>query len=350
MVWGWCDLDVKGTLLKLCKAHGVSGREREVAKLIKTMLAPYSNSIFLNPLGSVVAKISEAHENYPEVLLEAHIDQVGLIVTSITDDGFLKVANCGGIDVGLLISQEVIVCGNKNIHGIICSIPPHLKKSKSKTPLTINDIYIDIGMSKSEAEKIIDIGNVVTYNYNPVCLMGNRISVKSLDNRAGVMAVLLALEKLKQVDYKCGLTVAFSSMEETSGKGAATSGYFVNPDLAICVDVSFAQTVDCPKNKCGDMGKGPMIGISPTLDFNLSSKLQSMAKKEKIPYQLEVMGGATSTDADKICVVRDGVVTGLCSIPLKYMHSPVEVVDIDDIENTANLLANFVMLCKDDVI
>lgn len=343
-------MDVKDTLLKLCKAHGVSGREDEIATLIKTMLASYSDSIFLNPLGSVVAKISEAHENYPEVLLEAHIDQVGLVVTSITDDGFLTVANCGGIDVSLLISQEVIVCGKKDIHGIVCSIPPHLKRSKKKAALTVDDIYVDVGMSKSEAEKTINVGDVITYNYNPVFLMENKISVKSLDNRAGVMAVLLALEKLKQVDYKCGLTVVFSSMEETSGKGAATSGYFVNPDLAICVDVSFAQTVDCPKNKCGDMGKGPMIGISPTLDFNLSSKLQNIAKDKNIPYQLEVMGGATSTDADKICVARDGVVTGLCSIPLKYMHSPVEVVDVEDIENTANLLANFVMLCKDDVI
>lgn len=343
-------MDVKDTLLKLCEANGVSGRENEIANLLKTMLSSYSDNIFLNPLGSIVARVSEASDNYPEVLLEAHIDQVGLVVTSITDEGFLTVANCGGIDVGLLISQEVIVCGNKNIHGIVCSIPPHLKKSKKKTPLTMDDIYIDIGMSKIEAEKVVDIGNVVTYNYKPVCLMENRISVKSLDNRAGVMAVLLALEKLKKFDYKCGLTVVLSSMEETSGKGAATSGYFVNPDLAICVDVSFAQTVDCPKNKCGDMGKGPMIGISPTLDFSLSSKLQSIAKKEKIPYQLEIMGGATSTDADKICVSRNGVVTGLCSIPLKYMHSPVEVVDINDIENTANLLANFVMLCKDDVI
>lgn len=343
-------MDVKDTLLKLCEVHGVSGREDEVVKLLRTMLSSYSDDIFLNPLGSIVAKISEAADRYPEILLEAHIDQVGLVVTSITDDGFLTVANCGGIDVGLLISQEVIVCGKEDIGGIICSIPPHLKRSKKKESLTMDDIYIDIGMSKVEAEKIVNVGDVVTYNYKPVCLMGNRISVKSLDNRAGVTAVLLALEKLKQCDYKCGLTVVFSSMEETSGKGAATSGYFANPDLAICVDVSFAQTVDCPKNKCGDMGKGPMIGISPTLDFNLSSKLQSIAKKEKIPYQLEIMGGATSTDADKICVSRNGVVTGLCSIPLKYMHSPVEVVDIDDIENTANLLANFVMLCKDDVI
>lgn len=343
-------MDLKSTLLKLCEAHGVSGRENEVAKLLKTMLLSYSDNIFLNPLGSVIAKISEASDGYPEVLLEAHLDQVGLVVTSITDEGFLTVANCGGVDVGLLISQEVIVCGKENIHGIVCSIPPHLKKTKNKTPLTMNDIYIDVGMPKSEVQKIIDVGSVVAYNYKPVCLAENRISVKSLDNRAGVMAVLLALEKLKKFDYKCGLSVVFSSMEETSGKGATTGGYFVNPDLAICVDVSFAQTIDCPKNKCGNMGKGPMIGISPTLDFNLSSKLQNVAKKEKIPYQLEVMGGATSTDADKICVSRNGVITGLCSIPLKYMHSPVEVVDLDDIENTANLLANFVMLCKDDVI
>ena len=340
-------MDVKETLFKLCKAHGVSGREGEVAGLLKSILAEYSDSVCLSPLGSVVAKISEPCEGYPTIMLEAHLDEVGLVVTCITDDGFLKVAKCGGVDAGLLVAQEVVVCGKRDLPGVVCSTPPHLAAAKKETALTMDDIYIDVGMERAAVEDLVEIGDVVSYVCRPVCLKNGRVSAKSLDNRAGATAVLLAIDNLKNSECKCGVVAVFSSLEETSGKGATTCGYMVDPDFAICVDVSFAKALGCPKDKCADMGKGAMIGIAPTLDYDLSQRLQKIAESKNIPHQLEIMGGLTSTDADKICVARGGVKTGLCSIPLKYMHSPIEVVDLCDIDSAAKILENFVMFCEE---
>lgn len=340
-------MDVKETLFKLCKARGVSGREGEIAELLKSILAEYSHSVCLSPLGSVVAKISEPCDGYPTIMLEAHLDEVGLVVTSITDEGFLKVDKCGGVDASLLVAQEVVVCGKRDLPGVVCSIPPHLAANKKETAPTIDDIYIDVGMERGAVEDLVEIGNVVSYAFRPKCLKNGRVSVKSLDNRAGVMAVLLAIDNLKSSQNKCGVEAVFSSLEETSGKGATTCGYLVNPDFAICVDVSFAKALGCPGDKCGEMGRGAMIGIAPTLDYDLSLKLRKIAESKNIPYQLEIMNGLTSTDADKICVARAGIKTGLCSIPLKYMHSPVEMVDLCDIDSAAKILENFVISCEE---
>ncbi len=340
-------MDVKETLFKLCKARGVSGRESEVAELLKSILVKYSDSVCLSPLGSVIAKISEPCDGYPTIMLEAHLDEVGLVVTSITNEGFLKVEKCGGVDANLLVAQEVVVCAKRDLPGVVCSIPPHLAANKKQTALTMDDIYIDVGMERGAVEDLVEIGNVVSYAFRPKCLKNGRVSVKSLDNRAGIMAVLLAIDNLKNSQHKCGVVAVFSSLEETSGKGATTCGYLVDPDFAVCVDVSFAKGLGCPEYKCGEMGRGAMIGIAPTLDYDLSLKLRKIAESKNIPHQLEIMNGLTSTDADKICVARAGVKTGLCSIPLKYMHSPVEMVDLCDIDSAAKILENFVISCEE---
>ena len=340
-------MNVKNTLFDLCKARGVSGREGEISELLKSILAKYSDDVWINPLGSVISKISDSCDGYPTIMLEAHMDEVGMVVTSITDGGFLKVASCGGVDANLLVAQEVAVHAKRDLPGVVCSIPPHLAASKKEKSLTMDDIYIDVGMQRSAVEDLVEVGSAVSYGYHPVSLENDRVCVKSLDDRAGVMAVLLAIDKLKKSKCKCGVVAVFSSLEETSGKGAATGGYAVDPDFAICVDVSFARSLGCPKDKCGEMGKGVMIGIAPTLDYDLSLKLKKIAESKNIPHQFEIMGGSTSTDADKICVSRGGVKTGLCSIPLKYMHSPVEVVDLRDIDSAAKLLTNFVKFCEE---
>ncbi len=339
-------MNLKETLLKLCCTPGVSGHEEKIGQVISTMLKSYSNDIFVNSLGSVIAKISNPKNNYPKILLEAHMDEIGLIVTSITDDGFIKVSNCGGVDVKLLIAQEVVVHGKSDLYGVVCSVPPHLNTKKDSL-IKMDDICIDIGMNKQNAEKLVSPGDVVTYNFSSVMLHGHRVASKSLDNRSGVAAILLALDKLKGKDYNCGVSVMFSSLEETSGKGALTGGYLARPDISFCVDVSFAKSIGCPKSKCKDMGKGVMIGYSPTLDSKLSLKLKDIAEKNNIPHQMEIMSGLTSTDADKISTLRGGIVTGLCSIPLKYMHSPIEVIDLNDLDSVASLLSEFILQYKE---
>ncbi len=176
-------------------------------------------------------------------------------------------------------------------------------------------------------------------------LQNGRVTSRSLDDRSGAAAILHALELLKDKPFGCSLTVVFSSQEETGGMGAATTAYRVKPDAAIAVDVSFALTSDADEVKCGKMGGGAMIGISPILNHGMTDELVSIAKTRRILWQTEVMGGRTSTNADQISIAAGGVRTALLSIPLKYMHTPVEVVQVSDVEAVGSLIAQYILNC-----
>jgi endoglucanase len=242
----------------------------------------------------------------------------------------------------MLLASELSVWGKEEINGIISTLPPHLQKDgdDKKSP-NICDIAIDIGMSKEQAENIVSLGDRVTFKRNFVNLLGTQISSSVLDDRAGVCAIILALDKLKNINAK--ITVMFSSQEELGTRGAKVGPYAKNVDEAIAVDVSFGYTPMCKKSDCGELGKGAMIGMSPILNKNMSKKLIELAEKNNIPYQIEVMGGGhTGTNADVISLSQGGIKTALLSIPLKYMHSSIEVVDTLDIESTAQLIVEYI--------
>ncbi|MCR5479686.1 MAG: M20/M25/M40 family metallo-hydrolase, partial [Ruminococcus sp.] len=167
------------------------------------------------------------------------------------------------------------------------------------------------------------------------------VTSKALDDRSGVAAVLLALDKLKGKQTNYNISVLFAAQEETGERGAQTGAFSIAPDLAVAVDVSFAKTHFESEEDCGIMGEGTMIGVSPSLCRELSQAFIDIAQQKEIPYQIEVMNGKTGTDADKISVTRSGVKTVTLSIPLKYMHTPVEVLDLRDIDCTASLIAEF---------
>jgi endoglucanase len=225
-------------------------------------------------------------------------------------------------------------------------IAKNLKQNKTevkdKNP-EIEDIFIDVGYNFEQASSIVKLGDRATIASKANILLNNKISVKALDDRAGVASILYALSMIKKDDLKCNLIVLFSAQEETGERGAKTSAFKVNPDISISVDVSFAYTSDAIEHKCGKMGKGVMIGIAPTLNKEVSRELQNLAQENDIYYQLEVMGGATSTNCDVIGTTKNGIKTGLLSIPLKYMHSPIEMASIDDIISTSKLISKFVM-------
>ena len=175
------------------------------------------------------------------------------------------------------------------------------------------------------------------------CLLNDCVCAKALDDRAGVAAVLRALELLKEVDRPCNVAALFAVQEEVGTRGAAPATFAIGPQAAVITDVSFAYTPDTDKTKCGVLGDGAMLGISPFLDVSLTECLKQLANEQAIPLQYEAMGGATGTDADKIGTVKDGVKTALLSIPLKYMHTPVEVASLCDIEAVARLMAALVL-------
>ena len=316
---------------------GVSGDEWEISSVVAELLAEYGE-VSVDALNNVYCTFGKGYH----FLLDAHIDEIGMVVKGISDDGFVKVDKCGGIDRRMLLASEVVVLGKERLPGIVSTLPPHLQKNdEDKKAVVFSDVSIDIGLSRTEAEKLVSPGDRVVFKRNFTPLMGNQISASVLDDRSGVAAIILALDMLRDIDAK--ITVMFSSQEEVGTRGAKVGPYSKNIDEAIGVDVSCGYTPFCKRSDCGDLGKGPMIGFAPILDRGISESLVSMAKKCDIPYQVEVMGGGrTGTNAAVISINRYGIRTGLISIPEKYMHSPIEVVDTTDVENTAVLIAQYI--------
>lgn len=330
-------------LKKLTSAVGVSGMENNVSALLADMLKQYGE-VTVDDMNNVVCTFGKGKH----FLLDAHLDEIGFIVKAITNDGFIKVDKCGGIDERMLLASEVSVWGKKEVRGVISNLPPHLQKSGEKKPPKIDEIAIDVGMTKAEAEKVISLGDRVTFKRNFNELVGTQVCSNVLDDRSGVASILLAVEKLKDVDAK--ITVCFSSQEEVGTRGAKTVAYGKDVDEAIVVDVSFGYTPMCKKSDCGEIGKGVMIGVAPILDSTMSQKMQEIAKAKNVPHQIEVMGGGhTGTNADVITINQCGIKTSLLSIPEKYMHSPIEIVDTKDVEVTADLICEYIKESVSDV-
>ena len=334
-------MEVKKVLFDLASQIGVAGDEFAASQCACDYLRVYASDAKVDKFGNVIAKIGN-DESKPTVLLDAHIDQIGLIVTYIDDNGFLKVGNVGGVDRRLLLAQEVTVHSKTPLYGVICSKPPHLEKpEESKKAPEIDAIAIDVGLSKDDASEIICLGDRVTLNSKPTELLNNRVSSSALDDRSGVTSILYALELMKG-NYPCNIVVQFTAQEELGGRGAKIASYHSTCDYALAVDVSFALTPDAQAHKCGKMGDGVMIGASPSLDKALTKTLIDIAKAKGIPYQVEVMPGLTSTNADDIAQSGAGTRAGTLSIPLRYMHTPIEVLQISDIEATSRLIAEFI--------
>lgn len=333
-------MDIKKTVISLAEASGASGSEKCAAEIALNMLKEYCPDAKIKN-GNVIGCFGTHKEGLPLLVLDAHIDQVGFIVTYITDEGFVKVGNIGGIDRRLLPAQPVVIYGKRDIKGVICSVPPHLTNGDSGV-LEIEDVAIDTGLSKSELEEVIEAGDSITFDVTCRDLIGRRITGGALDDRCGVASILYALELLRDKPLAYNVTIIFSTQEEVGERGAKIGAFEVNPDIALAVDVSFAYAIGEEENKCGYLGKGPMIGISPTLSREISNELIRTAETEKIAFQREVMNGLTSTNADRYSVNCCGAKTCTVSIPLRNMHTPVEIIDLEDVELTAELLAGFI--------
>lgn len=323
-------------LKELTQTVGVSGEEKNIVTLLTKILEPYG-SVTVDCMNNVFCTFGEGYH----FLLDAHLDEIGLIVTEITEDGFIKFDKCGGIDTRSLPAMEVSVWGKDEVKGVISTLPPHLQNAddEKKAP-KITDLSIDTGYSKSQLEEVVSLGDKITFKRNFTPLLNGLVSASCLDDRSGVAAILMCIDELKKLP--CKITVMFSSQEEVGTRGARIGAYSKNVDEAIVVDVSFAYTPGCDKADCGDISKGAMIGFSPILDKDMSKELVSIAEKNNIPYQMEIMSGRTGTNADVITISECGIKTALISIPEKYMHQRVEVVDTADVESVSRLICVYI--------
>lgn len=334
------SLELKNVIFDLSSADGVSGEESCAAQYALKYLKNYTDDCFIKN-GNVIGNFGNRKNGTPHILIDAHIDQVGLIVTNIYESGFIGFSNVGGIDRRLLPAQQVCIHGKKKLAGVVCSTPPHLSGSDNKIN-KIEDFYIDTGMSFEAVSNIVEPGDRITFASMPKELLNDRITGPALDDRSGVASILYALELLRNQKYECSFSVTFSAQEELGERGAKIAAFDIDPDIALAVDVSFAYCLGDREYECGKMGQGPMIGISPSLSREISDKLIEISKNENIPYQLEVMNGLTSTNADQFSINRTGCKACTVSIPLKYMHTPSEIIQIDDVENTGRLIAAYI--------
>ena len=330
---------LKKAIFELSCLDGTSGNEKAAGDIAALMLRNYM-PVRIDTLGNVRG---EQEGSGVHILLDAHIDRIGMVVTAIEENGFVKFTRCGGLDARVLAAEEVTIWGREPVYGVITSTPPHLSTDDGKKARAFEDLSIDTGINTEKLKAIVSPGDRVTVNAKPLNLMGDRISCAALDDRCGVVAVLRCLDILKEKKHNCKLSVVFAVQEETTGSGAATGAFDAKADEAIAVDVSFATAPGLKKEECGVMGKGAMIGISPTLDYNMSREFEELAKRYNIPYQFEVMDGSTGTDADEIQIAGHGAKMGLISIPQRNMHTAAEVIDLNDIEAVAQLMAAYIM-------
>ena len=330
-------MELKELIIALSDANGVTGLSGAI-KVAETELQKLGR-VEQDNMGGIAA-IIEGNSDYT-IMLDAHIDEIGMIVTEIDGD-FIRVSKCGGIDTRVLISQEVVIHGKEDIFGVFCSVPPHIKSDKNTVP-EINEMAIDVGMKHDQIIETISVGNRVSFKQNSVELANSRLTGKSLDNRAGCAAVIEAVKLvLKNGKPNCNIILSLSAQEELGLRGARTSAFKYSPNEAIVVDVSFGAYPGVPKHQSGKLGNGPMIGISPITDRYMTAKLRDLADENNINYQCEVCGGTTGTNADVISITKSGIPTALISIPLLNMHTPTEVISVTDVENTAKLIAEYI--------
>lgn len=335
-------MDTKELLLAFSAVTGVAGREGDAASFAAERLRPYGE-VEITPLGSVLCAVRPPRPGGPHLLLDAHMDEIGMVVTHVDETGFLRVAAIGGVDRRLLAAAPVTVHAAEGpLTGVVCSTPPHLAGEEDKKNRKVDEIYIDVGLPGEEAGKAVAPGDVVTLIPHSRPLLGDLVTGKALDDRAGCAALIKALEYLGDTPLDCGLTVLFSTMEEVGGQGARTGAFRTDPTHAVAVDAGFALTPDEKKEKCGELRQGPMIGFAPILNRAMSERLAAVAEEQGIPCQRDVMGGKTGTNADHIAASRGGVRTALLSVPLKYMHTPIETVAVGDVEHTGRLIAAYI--------
>lgn len=336
-------METKILLELLCNAQGVSGYEYHLNDIIVSAFREYTDDIKIDKLGNIIALKKGSNIDNIKIMIAAHMDEIGLMVKYIEDNGFLRFTNIGGIDPRTILGQEVVVHGKENLFGVIGSKPPHLQDAADHDKaIKMEDMTIDIGYPKDKVDELVSIGDIITISRKMINLQGNRVASKALDDRAGIAVIYECIKELNKINHEADIYFVSTVQEEVSMSGALISSYGINPDIGIAVDVGFGFTPEISKSDSLDLGKGPGITLGGNIHPGLRKKLTEVANEYNIPFQMEISPGPTGTDARMIQITREGIPSLVLSIPLRYMHTSVEVVDMDDIKYTAKLLAFFI--------
>jgi endoglucanase len=334
---------IKNLVIKLSNAHGVSGSENEVREIVREELEDFADEIREDAMGNLIC-IRNGRDR--KLMITAHMDEIGFAVKHIDDKGFIRVAPIGGWFSQIALGQRVVLYGKRKIVGVVGCKPPHLmKEDERKKAVEIKDMFIDIGASsKDEVIKMgVNIGTPVAVDREVKEMANNRLTGKAFDNRVGLA---MMIESFKETETKDSVYAVATVQEEVGLKGARVSAFAIEPQAAIAVDTCVAA--DFPGSETSYMdiklGNGPAITVIDASGRGLIASpkvlewLRETAEQHKIPYQLEVAEGGT-TDATAIQLTKAGIPAGVISIPARYIHSPVEVIDLRDLEHGIDLIA-----------
>jgi tetrahedral aminopeptidase len=339
-------MSAKDFLGKLSEASGVSGYEHAIRDLVIDEFRPWVDEISVTKMGSIVAlkrgpRNGKGKAPNPKLLIEGHMDEIGLMVTDI-DHGFLRFTQVGGFDVRVLVAQEVTVHAKKELRGIIGSRPPHvLTEEERKQVIPMRDLFVDVGLPEEDVHKLVQVGDLITIHRKMLSLNGNLVSGKAFDDRAALVAIAEGLRHLSTAKHSCDVYAVANVQEEIGLRGAETSAFQINPDIAIAIDVTHAEQPNGSEINAVPLNAGMGIAMGPNMHPRVHQKLTEVAKANEIPYQVTAYSGATGTNAWAMQVVREGIPTALIEVPLRYMHTSVETISVGDLERIGRLLSAF---------
>lgn len=335
-------MNYEKTLAGLCALPGPSGFEGQAARAALELLRPLVDEAFLDRMGSVVGVRRCGREGAKKVLLDAHLDEIGFLITG-HEEGFLRFAPLGGVDPRMLPDRELTILTQPPVVGVVSCLPPHIQSREDMDQsVAIQDLYLDVGLDQETARARIPVGTPAVYRAGCTPLGDKLLCGKALDDRACFAILLDALERLRDRELDVDLYVLGSTQEETHSTGAITAAYGLRPDLCVAVDVTHGDSPDASKDKTFPLGKGPVIGLGPNCTKWISDLMRRCAKEMDLNVQLEVMSGSSGTNGWPLQVSREGIATGVLSLPLRYMHTPIETAHQGDMEDTARLLAQFI--------
>ncbi|RMH01453.1 MAG: M42 family peptidase [Chloroflexi bacterium] len=345
-------MDTFEILKKLTETPGPSGNEGGIAHVIAELWQPYVDSVTVDRVGSLIAvRNGQGKAPRQRLLLAAHMDEIGLMVRQIVSHngyGFLRVTNVGGVDIRQIYAQQVVVHGRQELPGVLGCLPPSmLPEEKQNKPYDYEDLVVDVGLPAEEVEKLVSVGDFVSFRQPLHQLLGKRVAGKSLDNRASVTAVTLCLHYLAQRTHTWDIIAVATAQEETRLLGAYTSAFSQRPDAAVAIDVTFGKGPGVNDANAFELGGGPTIDWGPNVHPGMYRALKEAADAIELPVHTATHSRYSGTDAFGLQIAREGIPTGLVGIPLRYMHTMVETADLTDIERTGRLLAEFITRLDD---
>jgi len=336
-------MNLPDLIKRLSETAGISGHEEPIRKVVTQEFGRFADEVQVDKLGSLAAlKHGSGKRPRRRILLAAHMDEIGLMVAGV-ENGFLRVTGVGGVDPRIMLAQEVVVHGRRDLPGVVASLPPHLQAGADTGKVTpLDKVWVDTGLGDAQARRLVRVGDLISMRRGVTELKNDLLSGKAFDNRVSVAAVVVCLEALTERRHAWDIVAVATVQEEKNLLGAATSAFRHAPDIAIAIDVTFGSQNGSSEADTFPLGKGPTIGIGPNVHPKMWERLIDVGKRLELSTALEPIPGASGTDAWAMQIARGGVPCGIVGIPLRSMHTTVETVAVKDVERTGRLLAAFI--------